>query len=280
MYESTTDKPVHHLTVANARGEVIGYLWANDEDDAADSQLRPAGDSSAYEECHGYWLKLEGAKARGLAPTAALAELAQDSDPRRVSHIVPGSLSTSQSLAALRELASVVTEADDRRLLAQLDRTNAQAWHELAQGLAELTDEDREVQWVGGGQQPNGTWRVSHPQYSERLMRIVRGLDSVGAVTPAYLWTENPPPTLPPHGRLRPADAVRAATTIVRGERLCDGTIAEAVRSGLLNATVESLRTWYETEGTAPPQPGAPLGCTANSPMPYVPRTTTHATDH
>ncbi|MGW1409379.1 DUF6508 domain-containing protein [Streptomyces sp. NPDC002403] len=245
-YRAETDRPVHHLTVADARGEEMGYLWANDEDDAAGWCLRPAGDRAGFGEGLAWSAQLDAAKARGLAPTAALAELARGSDPRRVSHVVPGSLAEAGSLAALRELARVVTEADDRRLLARLDRENADAWRELREALAALTDEDRAVRWSEGGQQPDGTWRMSYPLHSERLRRLVRALPAVGAVTPAHLWQDNPPPAVPAGGRLGPADAVRAATAVVRGERFCDGTIAKAARSGLLDAVAASLCTWYE----------------------------------
>ncbi|MFF9508954.1 DUF6508 domain-containing protein [Streptomyces sp. NPDC014724] len=246
-YHAETDRPVHHLTVANARGEAMGYLWANDEDDAAGWCLRPAGDRAGFDEGLKWSAKLNAAKARGLLPTAALAELVSSSDPRCVSHIVPGSLTTAPSLASLTELARVVTEADDRRLLAQLDRENADAWRELRNALAALTDEDRAVRWSEGGQQPDGTWRMSHPLHSERLRRLVRALPAVGAVTPAYLWRDNPPPAVPADGRLSPADAVRAATAVVRGERFSDGTIAQAAGDGLLDAVAESLCAWYET---------------------------------
>ncbi|WP_405716709.1 MULTISPECIES: DUF6508 domain-containing protein [unclassified Streptomyces] len=251
-YRGTTDRPVHHLTVAGSRGEAMGYLWANDEDDAAGWCLRPAGDRAGLSEGLEWSAKLNAAKARGLAPTAALAELVRGSDPRCVSHVVPGSLATAPSLAALTELAHVVTGADDRRLLAQLDRGNAGAWHELREALTALTDEDRDVRWSQGGKQPDGTWRMSFPLHGERLRRLVRALPAVGAVTPAYLWQDNPPPAVPADGRLSPADAVRAATAVVRGERFCDGTIAEAAKSGLLDAVAESLCVWYEV-GTGGP---------------------------
>ncbi|SCF78776.1 DUF6508 domain-containing protein [Streptomyces sp. Ncost-T10-10d] len=251
-YRAETDRPVHHLTVANARGEAMGYLWANDEDDAAGWCLRPAGDRAGFDEGLKWSTKLKRAKARGLVPTAALAELVSSSDPRRVSHIAPNSLTTAPSLAALKELARVVTEADDRRLLAQLDRGNADAWRELREALAALTDEDRDVRWSEGGQQPDGTWRMRHPVHSERLRRLVGALPAVGAVTSAYLWQDNPPPAVPDGGRLSPADAVRAATAVVRGERFCDGTIAQAVETGLLDAVAESLCAWYEAVADGP----------------------------
>ncbi|MEU2672278.1 DUF6508 domain-containing protein [Streptomyces sp. NPDC007164] len=251
-YRAETDGPVHHLTVANARGEAMGYLWANDEDDAAGWCLRPAGDRAGINEGIEWSAKLSAAKARGLAPTAALARLARGSDPRCVSHVVPGSLAEAPSLAALMELAHVVTEADDRRLLAHLDRGNADAWRELREALAALTDEDRAVRWSESGQQPDGTWLMGHPVHSERLRRLVGALAAVGAVTPAYLWQDNPPPAVPADGRLGPADAVRAATAVVRGERFCDGTIAQAAGEGLLDAVAESLCVWYEADAGGP----------------------------
>ncbi|MFI6725510.1 DUF6508 domain-containing protein [Streptomyces atratus] len=247
-YRGETDRPVHHLTVANARGEAMGYLWANDADDAAGWCLRPAGDRAGFNEGLGWSAKLDEAKARGLAPTAALAELVRGSDPRCVSHIVPGSLTAASSLAALTELAHVVTAADDRRLLAQLDRENTDAWRRLREGLAALTDEDRDVQWSKGGEQPDGTRQMSYPLHSRRLERVVRALPAVGAVTPAYLWQDNPPPNVPLDGRMSPADAVRAATAVVRGERFSDGTIARAAKDGLIDAVAESLCSWYATE--------------------------------
>ncbi|MES9507926.1 DUF6508 domain-containing protein [Streptomyces sp. NPDC000609] len=246
-YRAEATGLVHHLTVANARGEAMGYLWANDEDDAAGWCLRPAGDATGLGEGREWTAKLHAAKARGLAPTAALAELARGSDPRCVSHVVPGSLSAAPSLGALKELARVVTEADDRRLLAQLDLGNTGAWRELREALAALTDEDRDVRWSASGRQPDGTRLMGYPIHSERLRRLVGALAAVGAVTPAYLWQDNPPPAVPADGWLGPADAVRAATAVVRGERFCDGTIARAAGAGLLDAVAESLRAWHET---------------------------------
>ncbi|MFF9571915.1 DUF6508 domain-containing protein [Streptomyces sp. NPDC014685] len=248
-YRGTTDKPVRHLTVADARGVAMGYLWANDEDDAAGWCLRPAGDSAGFEDGLTWSGKLNEAKARGLAPTAALAEPAGGAGPGTVGRVVPGSLATAPSLEALKELARVVTGADDRRLVEQLDRGNADAWRELREAYAALTDEDRDVRWSEGGKQPDGTWRMSYPLHDERLRRLVGALSAVGAVTPAYLWQDNPPPVAPADGRLSPADAVRAATAVVRGERFCDGTIARAAGDGLLDAVAASLCAWYEAAG-------------------------------
>jgi hypothetical protein len=245
-YRRETDKPVHHVTVANPRGEAMGYLWANDEDDAAGWCLRPKGDSAGLSQGLEWSKKLDDARARGLLPTAALAELVRGSDPRHPSHVVPGSLTTAPDLTAVKQLAHVVTEADDRRLLAQLDRGNADAWRQLRDGLAALTDEDRDVTWSASGKQPDGKYLMGYPLYSDRLNQVVHALPAVGAVTPAYLWQDNPMPAMSADGSLSPADAVRAATAVVRGERFSDGTIAQAARDGLVDAVAVSLLAWYE----------------------------------
>ncbi|MFD8823130.1 DUF6508 domain-containing protein [Streptomyces sp. NPDC059605] len=248
-YRGTTDKPVRYLTVADTEGVAMGYLWANDEDDAAGWCLRPAGDAAGVGDGVAWARRLEEARARGLAPTAALAGSAGGAGPGAVGRVVPGSLATAPSLDALKELARVVTGADDRRLVTRLDRGNADAWRELRDAYAALTDEDRDVRWSEGGKQPDGTWRMSYPLHGERLRRLVGALSAVGAVTPAYLWQDNPPPVAPADGRLGPADAVRAATAVVRGERFCDGTIARAAGDGLLDAVAGSLCAWYEAAG-------------------------------
>ncbi|MGW7364326.1 hypothetical protein ACWGI8_13070 [Streptomyces sp. NPDC054841] len=104
-YATTTDKPVQHVTVADRQGTILGYVWANDEDDAADWKVRRAGGDEAFNMGALYVSKLHEAKARGIAPTAALAELVRDSDSAKPSHIVPGSLEQAPSLEAVKDLA-------------------------------------------------------------------------------------------------------------------------------------------------------------------------------
>ncbi|MFE7466014.1 DUF6508 domain-containing protein [Streptomyces sp. NPDC057499] len=163
-----------------------------------------------------------------------------------------GSPATAPSLDALKELTRSVTAGDDRRLLALLDRKNADGWRELREAHAALTDQDRDVRWSGSGKRPDGTVRIGHPVHGPRLLRLVGALSGVGAVTPAYLWMRNPPPAVPAGGRLGPADAVRAATAVVRGERFADGTIAQAAGNGLLDAVAESLCAWYAATDNGP----------------------------
>ncbi|MEU3291417.1 hypothetical protein ABZ722_03535 [Streptomyces longwoodensis] len=104
-YSRTTDKPVQYVTVANGQGTVLGYVWANDEDDAAGWKVRKAGGDEAFNRGALYVSRLRDAKARGISPSAALAELLRDSDPANPSHVVPGSLTQAPSLQAVKELA-------------------------------------------------------------------------------------------------------------------------------------------------------------------------------
>jgi hypothetical protein len=52
---------------------------------------------------------------------------------------------------------------------------------------------------------------------------------------------------------MRPvADAARMATSLMRGERFCDGLIASALEDGTFAAMMERLRSWHDgREGRA-----------------------------
>jgi hypothetical protein len=102
-YTSRTNKPVEHITLATQQGELMGYLYINDEDDAAGWEP-VAGASPDAQNLVAPWNRmLLDAKKRGLKPSAALEEMLRVT--LRYSHVVPGSRQTSASLDALRALA-------------------------------------------------------------------------------------------------------------------------------------------------------------------------------
>ncbi|MFF3781350.1 hypothetical protein [Streptomyces sp. NPDC001933] len=105
-YSSRSNKPVQYLTVADRDGEAIGYVWANDEDDAAGWLVREAGGDEAFNKGARWARRLHDAKARGIAPTAALTEMIKESDPSKSSHVVPGSLAEAPNADAVRSLAA------------------------------------------------------------------------------------------------------------------------------------------------------------------------------
>jgi hypothetical protein len=105
-YSRRTDKPVSHLSVADPAGTVIGYVWANDEDHAA-GWVVPQGLPGSALNAGGSWVRaLRDGKARGLAPSDLLAELARGANDNNLSHAVPDSLTQAPSLDALKELAA------------------------------------------------------------------------------------------------------------------------------------------------------------------------------
>ncbi|MGW3086133.1 hypothetical protein [Streptomyces sp. NPDC001108] len=105
-YNRVAQGPVQYVQIADDDGGVIGYVWANDEDDAA-GWVTPQGLGAAAINAGAAWLrKLRDAKARGIAPTALLAELVRDTSDIRGSGVVPGSRSESPSLAEFKEMVT------------------------------------------------------------------------------------------------------------------------------------------------------------------------------
>ncbi|MFC8239219.1 hypothetical protein [Streptomyces sp. NPDC057284] len=105
-YSRLSNRPVQYLTVVDRHGQVIGYAWANDEDDAAGWVIRKAGGHEVFNEGSVWAIKLHDAKARGIVPTAALTEMIQESDPTNSSHVVPRSLTEAPNADAVRRLAN------------------------------------------------------------------------------------------------------------------------------------------------------------------------------
>ncbi|GAA0933497.1 DUF6508 domain-containing protein [Streptomyces thermoalcalitolerans] len=252
--------PVRYITVTAPDGEIIGYAWGSATD--VGWIHRAASSSSAYKAGMEWSSKVRDAHRRGLAPAGVLALFSREPGA--------GPVTEAPDLDTIEELARVVTPADDQRLLDQLKPADHPAWQELAEAFDALTDEDRAVEWGGGQETSNGAIHVPFPVYSKPLKRAVQALWDIGAVTPEYRWTGNPLPQVPPSGRLDPADAVRAATAVLRGERFCDGMIEDAVKSGLLDAVADSLRAWHADPATARSfavrHPGAGTGHKAPAP--------------
>ena len=127
-------------------------------------------------------------------------------------------------------------DPDDATLLAALNTDRTDAWHALAQ----LDQDFRERPHADD----DCIWAPHYPQYGARVETACRLLGELGAVTPLYHWNKRKPPVLVDDGTLRPADAMRLATTIVRSERFGDGNIEAAVNAGELQAVIAALAAW------------------------------------
>lgn len=77
-YRARTEGPVEYLTVADQGGVVVGYIYANDGDDAAGWVSHAAAGHHAHSAYPPWMAKLRVCKARGLLPSAALTELVRD----------------------------------------------------------------------------------------------------------------------------------------------------------------------------------------------------------
>lgn len=87
---------------------------------------------------------------------------------------------------------------------------------------------------------------LSYPQYSARVDELLAALTAVNA-QPVFDWMSWDGPRKYRAGagldEAPVADAMRLVTAIVRGERFCDGTIAQALEDGSLVAATEWIIT-------------------------------------
>ncbi|MEU6119596.1 DUF6508 domain-containing protein [Streptomyces sp. NPDC047117] len=258
---------VQYVSVAAPDGQVMGYVWFGD--DGVGWADRKASSIDAYKAgLEWYGAHVHEARERGLAPSDILGRLGRETGV--------GPVTAAPDVAAVEELAGTVTPADDRRLIAALERVDAAAWRTLADAFDALTDEDRKVEWGGGQANARGVTQIPYPRYGEALLRAVSALRNV-VVTTEYRWSANPLPELSSDGRLSPADAVRAAMALVLGERISEGMIDEALKNGLLDAAVASLRAWYATEGARSAHESAAPGASAAH---TAPQYATHPLPH
>lgn len=100
LYTTATAKAVEHITLRRAGGEVMGFIYGNDEDDAAGWVAREGASPEAWNDA-AFWMRmLRDAKGRGIKPSQALDEMLLANNPR--SHVVPGSRTVSASLDELK----------------------------------------------------------------------------------------------------------------------------------------------------------------------------------
>ncbi|MGW2883061.1 hypothetical protein ACWDBP_44260 [Streptomyces sp. NPDC001233] len=104
QFETQTDLPVVFAEVAIS-GNVLGYIWAADGDDAAGFEPRtPAGDA-ALDAAQEWLARLSQAKQGGLSPTEALHDLALWPGNETSGAVVSSSLREALSLEALQDLS-------------------------------------------------------------------------------------------------------------------------------------------------------------------------------
>ncbi len=105
-YQNHTDKPVRYFTVVDRQdGAVLGYLWVNDEDDAAAWEPHEAAGPRALMEGFGLFNRLEKAKGRGIRPSQAIEEMLAEPATGKYGRALPDSLTDAPNAAAVEALA-------------------------------------------------------------------------------------------------------------------------------------------------------------------------------
>ncbi|MFE6554866.1 hypothetical protein ACFVHS_41775 [Streptomyces sp. NPDC057746] len=105
-YRRSADGNVQYVPVRNPRGEVLGYLWASDAENAASFEPRDVGDDATYRIGLTWLERLRSAYDRGLLPSDALAELSALHGEKGAGQVAPASESRTTALAVLREDAA------------------------------------------------------------------------------------------------------------------------------------------------------------------------------
>ncbi|MER6715547.1 hypothetical protein [Streptomyces sp. NPDC000877] len=165
-YAGTTDKPVQYAPVVDRSGVVLGYVWANDEDDAAGWQYRRAGGDEAFNMGALWATEFHEAKEQGLTPSAALAKMTRAYGPEDPSHIVPESVRQAPNLQALKELAA---ESTEKRGLMSSERP-----------INPRFAEDMHFNFVSGPPR--------YRSHTDKPVRYVTVADKVSGAVLGYVW--------------------------------------------------------------------------------------------
>lgn len=104
-FSRTSSSQVEYLEVV-ASGEVLGFLWASDEADAAGFAIRKAAGGVANNAAVAWNKELTKARANGLSPVRALQRLAEGAGLGTFGTVSSGSRATAETSAALKAHAA------------------------------------------------------------------------------------------------------------------------------------------------------------------------------
>ncbi|HKX75834.1 MAG TPA: DUF6508 domain-containing protein [Acidimicrobiia bacterium] len=155
----------------------------------------------------------------------------------------------------------------DSDIAAALAAGRDQDWEELWEAVEVLAGEGTFATWTGGD--PAGVitvdgeertlYRMPYPTYSESVERVRQHLGKLGLIVP-FDWMKWEGTTR--YGRNPEAlasapvtDAVRLLTAVIRAERFGEGNIEGALVSGVIQAALARIRSWYnENRSSASPR--------------------------
>ena len=150
----------------------------------------------------------------------------------------------------------------DAAIAAALARASTEDWESLWDAVDALADETTFATWarpdivgttvIDGEERP--VYQMPYPLYAASVERIRECLGALGLIVP-FDWMNwdglnryrDDPAAL---ASAPVADAVRLVTAIQRSERFGDGNIEGALISGVMQAALARLRSWYKDRPT------------------------------
>jgi hypothetical protein len=137
----------------------------------------------------------------------------------------------------------------DAAIVALLQAITEDGWRELSVVIDRLATDPRPYEWCGGDRQANGTIQMPWVRYGDTVRAALEWLDRHHLVTQLADWTNwhrrDRFPDAASVDAAPVADAVRLATSIVRGNRFSEGAIAGTLDSGVLIAVLRRFRRWH-----------------------------------
>ncbi|SHG73703.1 DUF6508 domain-containing protein [Geodermatophilus nigrescens] len=135
---------------------------------------------------------------------------------------------------------------DDAAVLAGLASASREARAELAAAVAAVEEASGPlVEWRGGERQAGGAITMPWAAYAEPVSALLGALGRAGAV-PVFDWMRwdgaRRYRTAGDVAAAPLADVARLVTTIVRGDRFAEGTVAAALEDGRLLAAARRVR--------------------------------------
>ncbi|MBA3803749.1 MAG: DUF1643 domain-containing protein [Acidimicrobiia bacterium] len=137
--------------------------------------------------------------------------------------------------------------AEDDDIVALVRTVGPRGWAELDEIIEQLANEPRPYEWQGGDRTATGViqmpWVLLDPA-ADRAIRWLGEQQLVTHLADRTTWyTPHRYPDAPSVDAASLADTVRLATSIVRGDRFSEGTIAAALDNGIFLAILRRLRS-------------------------------------
>jgi hypothetical protein len=148
---------------------------------------------------------------------------------------------------------SGTTSPSDVEIEAKLKAAPDDLWLKLWTVAEELAVNEAPATWAGGKPRESAgrtTFEMPYVIYAVPVIQLIELLYKLGVVVP-FDWGKWYERDRYPGGaglaEAPVAEAVRLATSYVRGDRFSEGALASAIEDGTMAAILTRLRTWWDS---------------------------------